>query len=81
MRRGYVSALNNLAVMYEIGDGVETNQQMAIDLLKRGAEQGHPLAMYNLGIRYRYGIGVRLASSSAAWALLSRSAWDSRASN
>ena len=33
--------------------------QMAIDLLKRGAEQGHPLAMYNLGIRYRYGLGVR----------------------
>ncbi len=59
MRRGYVSALNNLAVMYEIGDGVEPNQQMAIDLLKRGAEQGHPLAMYNLGIRYRYGLGVR----------------------
>jgi len=59
MKRGYVSALNNLAVLYEIGDGVEVNQQTAIDLLKRGAEQGHPLAMYNLGIRYRYGIGVR----------------------
>ncbi len=59
MRRGYVSALNNLAVLYEIGDGVESNPQMAIDLLKRGAEQGHPLAMYNLGIRYRYGLGVR----------------------
>lgn len=59
MQRGYVSALNNLAVLYEIGDGVEANQQMAIDLLKRGAEQGHPLAMYNLGIRYRYGIGIR----------------------
>ena len=49
-----------LAVMYEIGDGVERDESaVAIDLLKRGAEQGHPLAMYNLGIRYRYGIGVR----------------------
>jgi TPR repeat protein len=59
MRRGYVSALNNLAVLYEIGDGVEANPQTAVDLLKRGAEQGHPLAMYNLGIRYRYGTDVR----------------------
>ena len=58
-KRGYVSALNNLAVLYDIGDGVEQNQQTAIDLLKRGAEQGHALAMYNLGIRYRYGNGVR----------------------
>ena len=30
-KRGYVSALNNLAVMYEIGDGVERNDQMAVD--------------------------------------------------
>ena len=58
-KRGYVSALNNLAVLYEVGDGVETSQSTAIELLKRGAEQGHPLAMYNLGIHYRYGIGVR----------------------
>src|SRR5436190_1383937 len=32
MRRGYVSALSNLAVLYEIGDGVEANPQMAVDL-------------------------------------------------
>jgi TPR repeat protein len=58
-KRGYVSALNNLAVLYDIGDGVEQSQQTVMDLLKRATEQGHPLAMYNLGIRYRYGIGVR----------------------
>ncbi|MBV8838098.1 MAG: DUF2610 domain-containing protein [Alphaproteobacteria bacterium] len=58
-KRGYVSALNNLAVLYDLGDGVEQNQQAAVDLLKRGAEQGHALAMYNLGLRYRYGNGVR----------------------
>jgi len=58
--RGYVSALNNLAVMYETGDGgVPADPQKALDLLKQGAQQGHPLAMYNLGIRYRSGIGVR----------------------
>jgi uncharacterized protein len=58
-KRGYVSALNELAVLYDIGDGVEQSQQTAVDLLKRGAEQGHPLAMYNLAVRYRYGYGVR----------------------
>jgi uncharacterized protein len=58
-KRGYVSALNDLAVLYDVGDGVEQNQQTAVDLLKRGAEQGHPLAMYNLGVRYRHQIGDR----------------------
>jgi TPR repeat protein len=72
-KRGYVSALNNLAVLYEIGDGVEINQQAAIDLLKRGAEQGHPLAMYNLGIHYRYGVGVR-RDWSQAYELFAKSA-------
>lgn len=72
-KRGYVSALNNLAVLYDIGDGVEQNQQTVIDLLKRGAEQGHPLAMYNLGIRYRYGIGVR-RSWDQAYELFAKSA-------
>jgi TPR repeat protein len=57
--RGYVSALNSLAVLFENGDGVERDDQKAIALLKLGAEQGHPLAMYNLGLHYRYGIGVR----------------------
>jgi uncharacterized protein len=57
-KRGYVSALNDLAVLYDIGDGVEQSQQTAVDLLKRGVEQGHPLAMYNLAVRYRHGVGV-----------------------
>src|SRR5436853_5863906 len=72
-KRGYVSALNNLAVLYEVGDGVETSQTTAIDLLKRGAEQGHPLAMYNLGIHYRYGTGVK-RSWNQAFELFAKSA-------
>lgn len=74
MDRGYVSALNNLAVMYELGDGgVQRDPQMALDLLKRGAEQGHPLAMYNLGVRYRYGRGVK-RNWGQAYELLAKSA-------
>jgi uncharacterized protein len=54
-KRGYISALNNLAVLYENGFGVEANEQEAANLFKRAAQQGHPLAMYNLSVRYRYG--------------------------
>jgi TPR repeat protein len=46
---------------------------MALDLLKRGAEQGHPLAMYNLGVRYRYGRGVK-RNWGQAYELLAKSA-------
>jgi TPR repeat protein/uncharacterized protein (UPF0335 family) len=54
-KRGYVSALNDLAVLYENGDGVEANGAQAIELLKRAAQQGDPLAMYNLALHYKDG--------------------------
>ena len=57
-KRGYISALNNLAVLYENGYGVDQNDEEAANLFKRAAQQGHPLAMYNLSLRYRYGMGA-----------------------
>src|ERR1041384_248191 len=63
---GYVSALNNLAVLYEKADGVDRDDKRAIELFKRGADQGHPLAMYNLAMHYRNGYGVRRSLSQAA---------------
>ena len=57
-QRGYVSALNDLATLYENGergDGVGSDDAKASELLKRAAQQGHPLAMYNLALRYRDG--------------------------
>jgi hypothetical protein len=54
-RRGYVAALNNLALLYDSGLGVEQNPETASDLLKRAAQQGFPLAMYNLALRYKSG--------------------------
>ena len=64
--RGYVSALNNLAILYENGDGVGVDEVKAADLLKRAAQQGHPLAMYNLALHYRDGsLGVRRDFSQA----------------
>jgi len=57
VKRGYLAALNNLAILYDGGYGVEPNPATASDLLKRAAQQGLPIAMYNLGLRYKNGIG------------------------
>jgi TPR repeat protein len=54
-KRGYVSALNNLAVLYEDPEGTDFNEEEAASLLKRAAQQGHALAMYNLALHYRDG--------------------------
>lgn len=56
--RGYSIALGHLAALLEVGDGVQTYKKEAVDLLKRGAEQRQPHAMYLLGLRFRNGDGV-----------------------
>jgi TPR repeat protein len=56
-KRGYVSALNNLAVLDESGSTGMTNEAEASTLLRQAAQQGLPLAMYNLGLHYKYGTG------------------------
>jgi TPR repeat protein len=53
-KRGYESAMNNLAVLEELDEHYE----QAIELLKRAAQAQHPLAMYNLGVHYLNGNGV-----------------------
>ncbi|OQW49575.1 caspase family protein [Candidatus Raskinella chloraquaticus] len=57
-KRGYVSALNGLAVLLgNTGDGKE-NEDEIVRLLEQAAQQGHPLAMYNLARRYAAGDGI-----------------------
>jgi TPR repeat protein len=53
-KRGYISALNDLAVL----DELDSNYDHAIELWKRASQQGHPLAMYNLALHYRDGVGL-----------------------
>jgi TPR repeat protein len=57
-RRSYRIALGHLAVLLESGDGVQTYKRAAIEMLKRGAEQRQPHAMYLLGLHFRNGDGV-----------------------
>jgi len=68
-KRGYVSALNNLALLYESGQGGDQDEEQGAQLLKRAAQQGHPLAMFNLALHYRDGTGAiqRDVSQAAEW--------------
>jgi len=59
-KAGYVAAIYNLGVMYGQGLGGDRDTTRAIDLYKRAAQQGFPLAMYELARRYRAGTdGIR----------------------
>lgn len=60
---GYAAAYNDLALLHQNGEffavtnGVETqqprNRDLAFQLFQRGANLGHTLALYNLGMAYR----------------------------
>lgn len=52
---GNEHAKNNLALFYERGRGVEKDPAKAAELYRTAAEAGVPMAMYNLGLAYRYG--------------------------
>lgn len=52
---GYVPAIYELAVCYDIGDLVETDPVKASALYKRAAEAGHSKAKLNHGLDLYYG--------------------------
>ena len=51
-------AMNNLAFMYECGQGVKVDYQKAIELYHRAMNMGHCYAMHNLARMYERGHGV-----------------------
>jgi len=56
---GSAAAMNNLAFAYEKGDfGLTQSSTKANELYALAAEKGHANARFNLGCRYRDGIGV-----------------------
>ena len=62
------SELNELAVRYVTGDGVEKDYDQARFLWLKAAEHGHAGAQYNLGQMYSAGIGVeRNPAEAALW--------------
>lgn len=57
--QGDVSAQNNLASMYDVGEGVEQNYQKAIYWFEQSAKQGCAHAQVNIGKHYFHGQGVK----------------------
>ena len=65
-QRGHVSALYNLALLYEMGDAAETDIPIINNLLQRAAQGGHSLAMSRSALRYRDGTrGLKRDSARA----------------
>ena len=50
-------AMNNLAIMYESGVGVEQDYEEAMKLYKQSTDMGNATAMYNLAYMYENGEG------------------------
>jgi TPR repeat protein len=72
--RGYVAAFNNQAILYDGGLGVEKDEKTATDFFRRGAQQGHALAMLNLAYRFRGGTGGAPRSAEQAFEWFARAA-------
>ena len=57
--KGDVKSLYELAEMYYVGAGVESDYKKAFDLYHTAAEKGYADAKYKLGEIYKYGYGVK----------------------
>lgn len=47
--RGFARALNNLAICYELGHGVDVDTDMALQLYQESRKKGYVPATLNLG--------------------------------
>lgn len=57
--QNHIYALNNLAMCYQTGEGVEVDYSKALKLLNKAAELGDMMAYYNIGQAYIFGLGVK----------------------
>ena len=55
IEKGSSGAANNLAYMYEYGEGVSQNYKKAKKLYKQAADAGNSAAMFNIGYNYENG--------------------------
>lgn len=58
-RAGNVIAQNNVAILYDRGQGVTKDSEKAFLWYRKAAESGHSHAQYNLGRMYDNGEGVQ----------------------
>lgn len=65
---GDSNAQARIAWMYRNGEGVEKNDQLAFQWMKKSAEKGDSVAQDNLGVFYRDGIGTEVdAAAAVSW--------------
>src|SRR5512142_1086138 len=57
-RSGDVESQCKLGAMYACGDGVPRSYPVALQFMRRAADRGHPLALYNLAVMHARGYGV-----------------------
>ena len=55
IQKGSLGAANNLALMYEYGEGVTKDYKKAMELFKQAADGGNSTAMINIGYNYEFG--------------------------
>ena len=78
--RGNTTAMNNLANMFDQGQGVDEDPAEAARILRLAAERGDAVAQLNLGLAYEAGRGVPRDNRRAAeWFLLAARQGDPQA--
>ena len=63
---GNTTAMNNLANMFDQGQGSEADLSQSVNWLRKAAESGDPVAQLNLGLAYETGRGVPRNNHTAA---------------
>lgn len=57
--QNHIFAINNLAMCYQMGNGVDVDYAKALSLLEKAANLGDMMAYYNIGQAYVFGLGVK----------------------
>ena len=70
--QGDISAQSIIALMYDLGMGVQKNYSESVRWYRNAAEQGHARSQYNLALMYAKGNGVPIdIVTSYMWLLIS----------
>lgn len=64
-KEGHSDSQYNVALMYELGIGIDKNEKEAVNWYDKSASQGNSAAQFNLGVLYENGRGTQIDYSKA----------------
>jgi TPR repeat protein len=64
-KEGHSDSQFNVALMYELGIGIDKNEKEAVIWYDKSASQGNSAAQFNLGVLYENGRGTKIDYSKA----------------